>query len=61
MTTDRFEQLARAQARALSRPDLALEVIPHPLAGLEPAEAARRGRGVGERILSALRLRGAPS
>jgi hypothetical protein len=60
VTTDRFEQLARAQARALSRPDLALEVIPHPLAGLDAAEAAGRGRGVGERIRSALRLQGVP-
>jgi hypothetical protein len=58
VTTDRFEQLARAQARALSRPALALEVIPHPLAGLDAAEAARRGRAVGERIRSALLLQG---
>jgi hypothetical protein len=61
VTTDRFEQLARAQARALSRPGLALEVIPHPLAGVDAAEAAGRGRGGGERIRSALGLRSATS
>jgi hypothetical protein len=61
VTTDRFEQLARAQARALSRPELALELIPHPLAGLDAAEAASRGRGVGERIRSALGLQDAAS
>ena len=56
VATDRFQQLARAQARALGAPDLGLEVVPHPLAGLEPSQVAERGRAVGERVLAALRL-----
>ncbi|HSR25158.1 MAG TPA: hypothetical protein VLW53_16505 [Candidatus Eisenbacteria bacterium] len=58
VTTDRFLELGRLQSRALGRADLALVVIPHPLAGLAPAEAERRGRAAGQEVL---RLLAAPS
>ena len=58
VTSDRFLELGRLQSRALGRPDLALVVIPHPLAGLAPAEAERSGRAAG---LEVLRLLPAPS
>jgi hypothetical protein len=54
VTSDRFLQLGRLQSRALGRPDLRLAVIPHPLAGLDPAQALDRGRAVGREILSLL-------
>jgi hypothetical protein len=58
VTSDRFLELGRLQSRALGRPDLALVVIPHPLAGLAPAEAEERGRAAGRDVL---RLVGTPS
>jgi hypothetical protein len=54
VTTDKFESLARLQAKALGRPELPLVVIAHPLAGLDPAEARERGRAVGAEILALL-------
>jgi len=54
IASDRFFDLGRLQARTLGRPDLALVVIPHPLAGLAPAEAEERGRAAGREILRLL-------
>jgi len=57
VTSDRFLELGRLQARTLGIPDLRLAVIPHPLAGLDPAEAEARGRSVGHEVV---RMAGAP-
>ena len=54
MTSDRFLELGRLQARTLGVPALRLAVIPHPLAGLDPAAAAERGRAVGRELLRLL-------
>jgi hypothetical protein len=54
VTSDRFLELARLQARTLGIPDLRLAVIPHPLAGLDPAAAEERGRAVGRELLRLL-------
>ena len=54
IASDRFAELGRAHSRVLGRPDLALVVIPHPLAGLSPAEAEARGRAVGRVVLRVL-------
>jgi hypothetical protein len=51
VTTDRFAELARLQARTLGRPDLALIVIAHPLAGLADDAARERGRIAGRELL----------
>ena len=54
MTSDRFLELGRLQARTLGIPDLRLAVIPHPLAGLDPAAAEEQGRAVGRELLRLL-------
>ena len=58
VTSDRFLELGRLQSRTLGRPDLLLAVIPHPLAGLDPAAAVERGRIAGREIV---RLLGRPA
>lgn len=54
VVSDRFLELGRLQARALGLPDLALAVIPHPLAGLAEAAARERGRAAGREVLRLL-------
>lgn len=54
VTSDRFLELGRLQARTLGVPDLRLAVIPHPLAGLDSAAAEERGRSVGRELLRLL-------
>jgi hypothetical protein len=54
VTSDRFLELGRLQARTLGVPSLRLAVIPHPLAGLDPAAAVERGRAVGRELLRLL-------
>lgn len=54
MTSDRFLELGRLQARTLGVPDLRLAVIPHPLAGLDPSAAEERGRAVGRELIALL-------
>ena len=54
VATDSFLELGRHQARTLGFPDLRLVVIPHPLAGLDRAEAEERGRAVGRELLRLL-------
>ncbi len=54
MASDRFLQLAQLQAKSLGMPDLALVVIPHPLAGLEAAVAVKLGHDVAMRVLEML-------
>jgi hypothetical protein len=54
VTSDRFLELGRLQARTLGVPDLRLTVIPHPLAGLDPAAAEDRGRSVGHELVRLL-------
>ncbi|HXM56170.1 MAG TPA: hypothetical protein VOB72_12330 [Candidatus Dormibacteraeota bacterium] len=56
VTSDRFVELGRLQARALGRPDLRLAVIPHPLAGRAPADAVTLGRAAGGEVLRVLGL-----
>jgi hypothetical protein len=50
VATDRFSELALLQARTLGRPDLALVVIAHPLAGLAGEVARERGRLAGREV-----------
>jgi hypothetical protein len=54
VVSDRFLELGRLQARALGLPDLALAVIPHPLAGLAEDVARERGRAAGREVLRLL-------
>jgi hypothetical protein len=54
VTSDRFLELGRLQARTLGIPDLPLAVIPHPLAGLDRAAAEERGRSVGRELVRLL-------
>jgi hypothetical protein len=51
VTSDRFVELGRLQARTLGIPELRLAVIPHPLAGLDRAAAEDRGRSVGRELV----------
>lgn len=60
VTSDRFAELGRLQSRTLGRPDLLLAVIPHPLAGLDPAAAVERGRAAGREILRLVGEAGGP-
>lgn len=57
VTSDRFSELARLQARTLGSPDLAQVVIAHPLAGLAAGDAAERGRTAAGDVLRLLGLR----
>ena len=54
VTSDRFLELGRLQARTLGVPELRLAVIPHPLAGLDPEAARERGRSVGRELVALL-------
>ena len=54
MASDRFLELAQLQAKSLGMPDLSLVVIPHPLAGLEAAEAVKLGHNVAMRVVQML-------
>ncbi len=54
VASDRFLELGRLQARTLGWPDLRMVVIPHPLAGLDPAAAEERVRVVGRELLRLL-------
>lgn len=56
VATDRFLELGRLQARALGRGDLRIIVVPHPLAGLNPADALRLGRVAGSEMLTDFEL-----
>ena len=58
VTSDTFVDMARIQAHTLGRGDLALVVIPHPLAGLASSDARERGRAAGHDLL---RMLSAPS
>src|SRR5215472_16586232 len=60
VASDRFVELGRALSRALGRPDLALVVVPHPLAGLAAADAEERGRTAGRALLAMLRTTSLP-
>ena len=54
VTSDRFLELGRLQARTLGVPELRLAVVPHPLAGLDQAAAEERGRSVGRELVRLL-------
>lgn len=54
--SSQFEALGRNEAITAGMPDLALGVVPHPIGGLEPAEARARAEAAFEGVLRGLGL-----
>ncbi|MCL8206901.1 MAG: hypothetical protein K6V97_02345 [Actinomycetia bacterium] len=54
VVTDRFVNLAQAEAEALGRPDLRLVVVPHPFGGVPEATIRERARALAPEIAARL-------
>lgn len=54
VVTDRFVNLAKAEAEALGHPQLRLLVVPHPFGGVPEAEIRKRAQGLAPKILDVL-------
>jgi hypothetical protein len=54
LVTEKFEDEAKFVSRAVGMPDVPIVYLPHPIAGLEPADRNRVAVGVAGEVLRAL-------